>query len=454
MSIRLRRDKLVFFLILMSIIFALFYNIFYFDPIDGYDGEAHYNYIDHFSRYLPQSLNLPSNNDTREYFNPPIGYLVPSISQVVCRNVLDSVDLLRDCRYFYGKSTQIFQAAMYLLTIHLNLLFIKNFFQKSSYFCIEYLLLISLLSVNYRTISMIRGEPYILLFFSFLIYQLQVLSKKNFNTTKKSVLFFGLTIGMLALSRQWAFLLFPAFFVFIFKNLEFSKQKYFNFLVSTFFIGFISSGWFYFISLFRYGSFIAFNKDSIGFSFLNQPKEFYIPSFMDIYSVFTNPIRPNFSNQFISILYSDVWGDYWGYFVFTSANLDLGRNQEFIGSYLARVNIVNLPLTVFLFYSYYLIKKNYKSDYLLTYLRYCVIFSFLGYLWFLISYPALPTGDTNKATYIVQLFNILILLGSIVLVNLKNSNYKMYKYFMAYLFFLLFHNYQTFLSHFPYSLSF
>ena len=73
---------------------------------------------------------------------------------------------------------------------------------------------------------------------------------------------------------------------------------------------------------------------------------------------FTNPIRPNFSNQFISILYADTWGDYWGYFVFTSTKLDLGRNQDLIGSYLAKGEFVKLTTYYFFNFVSFLIKKN------------------------------------------------------------------------------------------------
>ena len=57
-------------------------------------------------------------------------------------------------------------------------------------------------------------------------------------------------------------------------------------------------------------------KTHILFSNLSQPQY-----------LFSKPIRPNLDNQFFSIIYSDLWGDYWGYFIFTSRFLDIGRNQ-------------------------------------------------------------------------------------------------------------------------------
>ena len=49
--------------------------------------------------------------------------------------------------------------------------------------------------------------------------------------------------------------------------------------------------------------------------------------------LFTKPIRPFLDNQFLTILYSDLWGDYWGYFSFTSRYLDIGRDQLMIGDF-------------------------------------------------------------------------------------------------------------------------
>ena len=68
-------------------------------------------------------------------------------------------------------------------------------------------------------------------------------------------------------------------------------------------------------------------------------------------------------NQFIPILFADLWGDYWGYFTFTSRALDLGRNQLLIGDYLARVNIFSLIPTFLLLLGF---KWNFKYCLLYT----------------------------------------------------------------------------------------
>ena len=99
--------------------------------------------------------------DTREFFSPPLGYLIPSLAQVVCRNVISSNNFLIDCQPIYGKVTQIFQSLMFIVTIFINLYTLKKLFNKSkSFFNASYLILISLLAVNYRTISMVRRAVY------------------------------------------------------------------------------------------------------------------------------------------------------------------------------------------------------------------------------------------------------------------------------------------------------
>ena len=55
-------SNLIFAGISLSTLFILIYNIFYFNPILGYDAESHYDYINHLSRYLPRDFNLPTHN--------------------------------------------------------------------------------------------------------------------------------------------------------------------------------------------------------------------------------------------------------------------------------------------------------------------------------------------------------------------------------------------------------
>ena len=88
---------------------------------------------------------------------------------------------------------------------------IKIIFNKDALFSLTILLTIGIFSINYKAISMIRGEMYILFLNAFLIYRFLLFVKKSFNYQKQDIFIFGVTIGLLALSRQWAFLLFPSY---------------------------------------------------------------------------------------------------------------------------------------------------------------------------------------------------------------------------------------------------
>jgi hypothetical protein len=309
----------------------------------------------------------------------------------------------------------------------------------------------SILGANYRTISMIRGEPYILFFLSIILFKFAELSSKKFKFTNFDLATFGFLIGALALSRQWAFLLFPGFLLLYFVNIKIDKKRYFKFISLSFLIGFVSSSWFYLSLFLRYGSFTAFIKEPIKFSFSNQPIEFYIPTLENLKYIFYKPIRPHLDNQFISILYSDLWGDYWGYFTFTSRYLDIGRNQDIIGDYLARVNLISLLPTALIICLFVKRRNNEKFNEVHKYLNYAVILSFTGYLWFLIKYPLLPTGDTIKSTYIIQLFYLFVFGASIHLENLKRLASNKYLLIVCILLITFIHNFSSYLSHFSYS---
>ena len=142
-------SNLVFLSISISTLYILIYNILHYNPILGYDAEAHFGYVDYFSRYLPNEFRLPSENDTREFFNPPLGYLVPSLAQVICRNIIDSNNFLVECQPIYGKVSQIFQSFMYIATISINLYTLKLFNKSNSFVNAGYLLIISLLCLKF-----------------------------------------------------------------------------------------------------------------------------------------------------------------------------------------------------------------------------------------------------------------------------------------------------------------
>ena len=163
--------------------------------------------------------------------------------------------------------------------------------------------------------------------------------------------------------------------------------------------------------------------------------------------LFTNPIRPYFSNQFFPILYSDTWGDYWGYFSFTSRFLEIGRDQNNIGAYLGRVNFLSIFTTIFIVFGCYKVFKKYKKNDFINYVKYSIIFSLIGYFWFVFSYPVSNSGDTIKASYIIQMLNLMIFIGAIYLDEIRSKRNK--TILIGILSFIYIYNFESYLSHFP-----
>ncbi|OUW74376.1 MAG: hypothetical protein CBD76_00455 [Pelagibacteraceae bacterium TMED216] len=436
-------DKVLFLFLFSSLMYVIIYNLLHYDPILGYDAEAHYAYVDTLSRYLPRKIYIPTSVDTREFFNPPLAYVFPSVVQVFCRNLIESENFLNDCKPIYGNLTQIFQNLLFIISLFINMKSINRLCKKESYINVSYLILSMLLAVNYKAISMLRGEVYILFFLSLIIYKYIDLEKKNFQFKLSDALYFGVLIGLIGLSRQWAFLLFPGLLIVYFKKELKNKVDYSKFTFLSFLVGFMVSGWYYILNFLNYGTFIPFNSDTSKLK-LSNIEFFNLKSARDY--LFTQPIRPNFNNQFFSIFYSDLWGDYWGYFVFTSRFLDVGRDQMIIGEYLGRVNRISIVTTLLILIGFTLNTIKNRSL-VVSYINISIFVTFIGYLWFVFRYPTSGQGDTIKSTYMVQLFNLLIFCTTLFLENLKSK--KLYFLIISILIFIFFYNFESYLAHFP-----
>ena len=133
--------KLLYFLT-STTIFIFAYNIYVYDPLYGYDARDHYYYIDYFAMYLPDKVNLPSIEDSKEFFSPPLPYLVPSFVVVFCRNIIESSNYVEDCRPSLALITQIFQTFLFFGTLFIYSKIIKKMYKdiKFSHFLLVVLL--------------------------------------------------------------------------------------------------------------------------------------------------------------------------------------------------------------------------------------------------------------------------------------------------------------------------
>ena len=128
--------------------------------------------------------------------------------------------------------------------------------------------------------------------------------------------------------------------------------------------------------------------------------------------------------------------------------MKIGKNQNEIGDYLARVNIVSVFSTIIVIVLCVMTYTFFKKHMFIRYISYSIPISFIGYYIFSILFPT-DTGDVIKATYIVQVFNLMVFSSSVYLEKLKFTNIKIYNIILLILLFVYIHNFDTFTSNFP-----
>lgn len=436
------------------------------NPKIQYDGSHHLRYIQALSE-----LRLVTPQDSYEFFSPPLPYLFPSMLWAVTGTNI-----------FWGqKLAQFFNILLSLGTTYYLIKTCQLISARSS-LRLGALAFLGILPVYYKTFAFVRGEPYVVFFTVIILYYVSVMTIRK-QYTLHNALILGVSMGLCALSRQWGILLFPAVFLILiiqWIHLPGKRSSIFRILSLCLLLIIIISAWFYLIMRFRFGSSIEFNRQPVNqFSFKNQPPDFYLglsPSLL-----ISKPVRPNFPNQFLPIFYSEVWGDYWGYFSIYGKDI---RDSEFIGGYtfnevlskksrpywfetnydsmsvyLGRVNLVALfPSAIALIslvFTLFEILRNHALSSDGTYLKYIYTFILLsiavtmtGYFWFLIMYPRIGKGDTIKATYVLQVFPFLAVLVGSLLEYVEQKSPFVYRLILGGFCISLVHNLNAMVTHY------
>ena len=454
---------LVIFLIINGLVLV---NAVIHDPRIGYDALDHLEYIKAFSDF-----QLVTPEQSREFFSPPLPYALPAL-------VLGFTGLKI---FWIGKIAQLLNFFLSLGATYFLIKLCREIFRKKS-LPFHTLLFLGILPVYYKTFSQVRGETY-LVFFALLsvYYLLKMVIHRDY--TVRTLVLLGMSMSLCALSRQWGIFLFPGIFLLLAIHwIRFPRRRKQTALSLIFvlLIVLIFSGWFYASLQIRYGSVRAFNRGGRPqFAFRNQSLDFYTE--LKIPELFTVPVRPHFPNHFFPIFYSEIWGDYWGYFTlygYDSSSSEyingyyiqeyieepqegerITTNYQEIQNYLGRVNLVSLlPSLLALGAMIWTVldllpgrqevwrfSANQESRGFLLFSIWAVM---VGYMWFLIMYPNLGKGDTIKATYALHVFPFLAILVGEFLARIKNISNPLYWIVLASLGLVFLHNLPASLSHF------
>jgi hypothetical protein len=230
----------------------------------------------------------------------------------------------------------------------------------------------------------------------------------------------------------------------------------------------------------RYGSLTAWDRRASPLSLTAFPPEFYLGTGSG--KLFSDPIRPSFSNQFPAIFYSDIWGDYSAYFLVYARDTRTGEyiiskylenmiltgkplpdwidtNRYTMNSYLGRVNFISLlPSAIFaagFLFGIILIIRSFtnKSEnnriFGLIIFTLIILSSLVGYGWYLLRYQNQGQGgDLIKATHMMQIFPFMALLAGGILEKLWVRWPKLWITAMIALALIILHNFPAMITHY------
>jgi hypothetical protein len=398
-----------------------------------------YDVVDNITYIQVLWHRLPGPNDTGEFFSPPLPFALPAVFDKFCTSTDKSTlqpfnDLYVSwgCRTTDGKFAQ---ALNFLLSIGscLLLLAIADWLRPGNRFIkISVLVLLANLTVYYKTFAQVRGEPYVVFFALLSIYLIFLLLESTaFNWKVAAGL--GASIGCLVLSRQWGFFLIPAI-VLSAALIYVRNRRRGRLLIEQLSIAGLMSalvGGFFYIHLYsQYGSFTSFNIDRPAYPSAQDAYALLRKTHLGDFELFRDPVRPAFVGAILPILYSETWGDYWGYFTYIKPNSSYGDNgysspDSFV-SYLGRVNLVSVPLSLLLAaavgFSLWIVfgfgwaARPDGGFWLIVCLA--ILCMLLGYGWFVYSYVMAST-KVVKATYMLQALVLLLFPAAEILERIR-----------------------------------
>ena len=464
------------FLLLNGIVFV---NAVLHDPRVGYDSGLHLNYI----LTLAAAEHLPSFDETgAESFNPPLSYVLPAVvlrtmahfkgsnlslqsqrpspnSEIQTQAPSFAGDNNSD-RLLLGISAKFGQFLNWLFSIGLTLFLLhicELFRPGNANLKLWTMLLLGILPVYYKTFAFIRGEPLA----AFLVvvsvyYFLDMLLRRDY-TPRRSVLL-GLAIGLGILARQWTFLSLPALASAVLISVRsrglIGIRRAGVALAAALVIAALIGGWFYLSypwGAARPGQMASYLAKVSGDPYWTQvnPLSFSV----NARNLFTSPVRDALPNQVVSIFYSEVWGDYWGYFVTTKSEQSMQ-----IQRYLGRVNLISLlPTVVFIaglgVGLYALVRsaidRRPADDHVVAGLcTLIIVWSLIGYGYFLTAMPNTSYGAVIKATYMLQIFPFAAILGAATLERVTRERPRWYWLSLIVLIGVAMHNSSAMITHY------
>ena len=401
------------------------------EPAVGYDVPDHLGY----ARVLSTG-HLPDRKQSREFFSAPLAYAPPAVVAAVTGEDGDRP---------IGRSWQLANV-FYSLVLCVSLAAVTGRLvpqdgRWSPYAAAAAVLILGTLPVYYKTFAQARAEPLLATLAVVALWAAMRLCAKPGGRAWRWAAF-GLVLGSLPLTRQWGVFAAAPLGVIAaaYAVARLPLKTALGRIALAVAVSGLTCGWFYVSLQVRFGSMTAFNQKPQAFDLAKHPRSAYLD--WPLTTMAGDPTRPNLNYRFGPLLYSDFWGDYWGYFLlysrrapgdkggryFTGRDAQRQRasdtlpertNYDTVPAYLGRVNVVSaLPSLILLSgVAWGLVagaialrrRPDVAAGRLLA--STLVLASSAGYFWFVVSYTDDKT-DEIKASYLLQVVPCLALLSS------------------------------------------
>lgn len=415
---RVSRSVLAAFLAVNAVVAT---NVVIHDRRVGYDSSGHLAYIHSLGRG-----ELPSADDSDEFFNAPLPYAIPAAARLVgvSRNAI------------IEKIAQGLNLVYALLLTYFLIKLCRRIRPDDPQFATWSLVLLGALPVFHRTMAFVRGEP---LAAALAVVACERVLAVYARPTPRALLGVGALLGLLLMAKHWGAFIVAAVFAFAVLRLLSGLDQPRRFVINVAFMTAAAvpmGGWFYLYLDIRFGSAMVFNGPPTVPSSVRSDEFF---TAFPMFPVFSAPIRSSFPTPLLApILYSDTWGDYWCYFLVTGMDArgaahpgetvgdpGISSNTASMAPALGRANVAGLiPSALFAagivaggatIFSMVRRRGDDESAQAVVLCTLAAAATAAGFVVALVTTPALDA----KASYVMQMFPFLAVLSASVLGRLR-----------------------------------
>jgi hypothetical protein len=353
----------------------------------GYDASSHQEYGD----FLIDHLRLPHENETPEYYSPPLYYgLAGALTSVGRRLGLGDPH----------KVAQLWNVPVAVGTVLLVIALARLLAPRRPWIAPAAAGFVALSPVFTRTAAMFNPEPTDLLVSAACLYlAARILVARRFGLG--SAVGLGLVLGAGELVRQFALwtlaVVVLAFLAALWWRAD-DRRAVLRSLAVALAACIVVAGPWYGYRAANYANAI-FDRPAVDKPLWDRrPARFYVdPGLPDLFS---RPYRPHMANLALPETYTDMWGDWYGVFAWQRSD---GPPAAATRGWLVAQNVVGIAPTLLAVAGWLVLLlrslRRREPPWLLVSLL--PLAGIAGYLYFTVSYPV-PDGDVLKPTYMLS----------------------------------------------------